>query len=273
VAREGTIHVRRKQLTTGDLAATPLPGRAARADAVLSGLALGLAGRRALYALDALRYGVSREYRSEAHNLRGLMPWEEDALDSHFGACRRLVVLGAGGGREVLALTRRGHEAEGFECNPRLVSAANRLLARQRVGTRVHHLPRDAAPTVEMRYDGAVVGWSAYTLIMGRAARTEVLRGLRRLLPVGAPLLASFFTRDEHDPRSGTVYRVASAVRRLTRRPPVEPGDDFVPEYIHRFTRAEVEAEFAEGGFELQRFVREGTGEYDSGFAVGRALA
>lgn len=243
-----------------------------RADAVLSGLALGLAGRPLLDALDRLRYGLSREFRSDAHNRLGLLAWEEAALDPCFAGRGRLAVLGAGGGREVLALARRGYAVEGFECNPVLVESANRLLAREGVTAAVRWLARDTAPAAARPYDGVVLGWSMYTLVVGRAARIALLRGLRAAVPPGAPLLASFFTRDEADDRARTVHRVANRVRGLLGRARVEPGDDFAPGYVHRFTRAEVAAEFAEGGFELRRFAREGTGEYDSGWAVGRAV-
>ena len=39
------------------------------------------------------------------------------------------MVVGGGGGREVLALRRLGYEVDGFECDPGLVACANELLA------------------------------------------------------------------------------------------------------------------------------------------------
>ena len=42
--------------------------------------------------------------------------------------CKRLLVAGAGGGREVLALYKSGYEVDGFECHPELVALANTML-------------------------------------------------------------------------------------------------------------------------------------------------
>ncbi|HEX8430218.1 MAG TPA: hypothetical protein VF625_02980, partial [Longimicrobium sp.] len=169
------------------------------------------------------------------------------------------------------ALWRRGMEVEGYECNPNLRQAAAWRLLRHGCDAPVHPIARDAAPADAAPHDGAVVGWSAYTLIAGRERRVELLRGLRRGLPVGAPLLLSFFTRDERDTRILRPARIANVARGITRRQRAEPGDVLAPNFIHRFTRGEVEAEMAAGGFRLARYEPMGPGPFDSGWAVGRA--
>jgi hypothetical protein len=162
-------------------------------------------------------------------------------------------------------------EVEGYECNPNLRQAAAWRLLRHGCDAPVHPIARDAAPADAAPHDGAVVGWSAYTLIAGRERRVELLRGLRRGLPVGAPLLLSFFTRDERDTRILRPARIANVARGITRRQRAEPGDVLAPNFIHRFTRGEVEAEMAAGGFRLARYEPMGPGPFDSGWAVGRA--
>jgi hypothetical protein len=239
-------------------------------DATAAGIALGIMDRRHLHALDRLHYGRASSYQSEAHNLRGLFDWEHEAVDGWFRGCRSLVVVGAGGGREVLALSRMGFEVDGYECNERLVRAAGALLPAQGCPARVLPLPRDASPAPGRAYDGLVAGWSAYMLIPGRAARIGFLRGMAALAAPGAPLLLSFFTRTAGNARWRRIAEVAAPLRRLRRAEPVEEGDDLVPNYVHRFTEEEVRAEMAEGGFELLRFAPEGPRPYDSGWAVGR---
>jgi hypothetical protein len=182
-------------------------------------------------------------------------------------------VIGAGGGREAIALARRGYEVRGFECNPALVDTAVRLLAAEGVEGRasVSLLARDAAPPGPERFDGLIVGWSAYMLIIGSARRMRFLAGLRERVADGTPLLLSFFTRSDPSPRLRAVARVANALRRALRREPVEVGDDLSPNYVHRFTVDEVRREMAQGGFRMIEFHPQGEGPYDSGWAVGIA--
>lgn len=241
------------------------------AAAVYGGVALGVVSRGGLHAIDQAVYDAWPAYGGDEHNLRGLFPWEETAIGEYFAGARRVRVIGAGGGREVLALWQRGMEVEGYECNPNLRRAAAELLPRHGCDAPVHPIARDAAPADVAPRDGAIVGWSAYTLIAGRERRVELLRGLRRGLPAGAPLLLSFFTRDEGDARALRPARIANLARAIAGRERAEPGDVLAPNFIHRFTRGEVEAEMAAGGFRMQRYEAEGAGRFDSGWAVGRA--
>ncbi|HKG94525.1 MAG TPA: class I SAM-dependent methyltransferase [Gemmatimonadaceae bacterium] len=241
-------------------------------DAVWTGLWLGAMSREDLNAVDASFYDGSGMFRSDAHNRRGLFDWEERAIAAHFPPRGSLLVVGAGGGREMLALSGRGYAVEGFECNPELVAFALDFLPRE--GCRpapVRFLPRDQAPPEGGPYDAALAGWSVYMLIAGRERRVAFLRGIRPRLRDGAPLLISFFTRPFDAGRFRVVRMVAGAVRRLRGDEPVELGDDLAPNFVHRFTRAEVEAELAAGGFRLAGFEPQGPGLFDSGWAVALA--
>jgi hypothetical protein len=242
----------------------------ALADAAAAGVALGLMDRRHLHALDRLHYDRAAAYHGQEHNLRGLFDWEREAVDRWFRDCRTLVVVGAGAGREVLALAATGFEVDGFECNARLVETAAQLLAAQDCDARVLPLARDAAPSTSRGYDGLIAGWSAYMLIPGRAQRIAFLHGMAALAEAGAPVLLSFFTRPPEHRRYPRVARVANVLRRLRRSERVEVGDDLVPNFVHRFTEDEIRAELDEGGFEMVAFAAEGRGPYDSGWAVGR---
>jgi hypothetical protein len=239
-------------------------------DGVNTGIWLGLLSRAHLEAVDELHYHGSSTYNGEPHNLRGLMDWEEAAIGGFFGGRTRLVVLGAGGGREVLALERRGFQVDGFECNPALVEFAGGFLPRHGAVGTVRFLPRDTTPA-EGGYDGIIMGWGSYMLIAGRARRIEQLRRLRALVPEGSPLLLSFFTRPDVLLKLKAEYRVARVIRRLLRREPPEFGDDLIPMYIHRFDVAEIRAEMAEAGFRLARYEPEGRRQHDAGWAVGIA--
>ena len=257
----------------GYVAAVRARARAAAvADAVWTGLWLGVLRREDLHAVDGAFYDGQALYRDDAHNRRGLLRWERRALDAHFPPSGRLLVLAAGGGRELLPLAAAGYAVEGFECNPTLVRVAERLLAEDGASAaRVRPIARDAAPAGEGPFDGVIVGWGSYMLIAGRARRVAFLRALRREVPDGAPVLLSFFTRSERGRRARIVHAVARAVRRLRGDAPPDLGDDLTPNFVHRFTEEEVRAELAEGGFALVDYEPQGRGAFDSGNAVARA--
>jgi hypothetical protein len=243
------------------------------ADAAFTGTWLGLLGTRSLHAVDEAMYRRARSYLGDAHNTRGLFDWEERALAAHVPPTGRLAVIGAGGGREVIALARRGYEVRGYECNAALVATAVRLLGAQGVDGRasVTLLARDEPPPGTERFDALIVGWSAYMLMIGSVRRVRFLAGLRERAAEGTPLLLSFFTRSDPSRRLRAVARVANLLRRALRRDPVEVGDDLAPNFVHRFTADEVRNEMAQAGFRMVEFHPQGEGPYDSGWAVGIA--
>lgn len=239
------------------------------ADIGFTGFWLGVLSPRQLHAIDELMYQRSDTYRSREHNLRGLFPWEEEALAEHFAECKKLLVIGAGGGREVLALANRGLEVTGYECNPALVAFAQDLIREHGSSGTVELLARDAAPPEGRRYDGAIIGWDAYMLIMGRKQRIHLLNALHGQLRDGAPVLLSFFCRQTNTSRYAAIARLANVPRRLLRRPFIEIGDDLAPNYVHRFMEVEIEQELSEAGFLLASYRAEQPGPYDPGHAVG----
>ncbi|PRY30479.1 hypothetical protein [Pseudosporangium ferrugineum] len=219
-------------------------------DAVHAGLWLGLLDRADLHAVDQDEYRRRTAYRSDAYNLSGLFEWERRMIDRHFPAAGPVVVLGAGGGREVLALAGRGHRVAGYECHPLLVEAGRDLLRRTGSGeATLDRLGRDRAPSGGGPYAAAVVGWSAYMLMAGRGSRMSFLAGLHAVLVPDAPVLLSFAARSAGERRPAVVAAVAGPVRRLRRRPPVELGDDLAPNFLHRFTEEELAEELTGAGY------------------------
>lgn len=59
-------------------------------------------------------------YRDSAYNESGFRDWEASAIAAYFPKSGRVLVPSCGGGREVLALARRGFEVVAFECEPSL---------------------------------------------------------------------------------------------------------------------------------------------------------
>lgn len=238
----------------------------AAARAVTAGVWLGLLDHPQLLRIGDAFYAGHPRYADDGYTRSGLWTWEHAALRAYFPDRGRLLLVGAGAGREVLALAKRGHEVVAFECNRALVREAQRHLDDARLPARLAYAPPDTCPPAGGAFDGLIVGWGAYMLVYGRARRVALLRAMRDQARAGAPLLLSFFVRDPGARRFTLIRALADALRRGRGREPVALGDDLEPEYVHYFTRAEVRSELAEAGFELCAFR-----EAPYGHAVARA--
>lgn len=215
----------------------------------MSGLWLGLMGRRELDLLDELYYEEHGNYVDLDYNAGGLFEWEAAALAADFPVTGRIVVTGAGAGREVPALPERGYDVVGYEPNPRLVAAGQRLLAERGQRDRLRPVARDAFPAEAGPCDAVVVGWSSYMLIPGRERRVAFLRGVRSALESDAPILLSFYTRAPNARR----FRLRSAA-------PVEVGDALGANYAHWLIRDELASELHAAGFRIASYVRSPSG-------------
>ncbi|WP_376696626.1 hypothetical protein [Wenzhouxiangella sp. EGI_FJ10305] len=228
----------------------PWLARAPIRSGLVSGLALGLFDREDFHYLDQLNAGRSGKWSSERHNLRGLLPWERDAIRTWFPASGRLLITAVGGGREVLALEPMGYELEAFECNLQLAEAANQHLRNRGFRSRVSTCPRDSAPQVDGMFDGIIVGWGSYTLVMGRDTRIAFLQALSQSIPEGAPLLLSYFKRENPPVISDRVqHKIASWIRRLRDASCLDENDVMDWNFRHRFNDDEIESELAAAGF------------------------
>lgn len=230
------------------------------------GFWLGVIPQRELHLVDERYYNGEAMYVDREYNRSGLFEWERRVLAGHFPGERDLLLLSAGGGREVLALRRMGHRVDAYECNPSFVSFANAFLCDEGLEAAVRLAPRDTCPAGPRRYEGAIVGWGGYMLIHGRERRVALLRSIRAQLEPGAPLLLSFFTRPGDQPYYRVIALLGSALRAALGRERVEVGDDLDPNYVHHFTQGEIERELRAAGFRPAFFSRD---EY--GHAVGIA--
>lgn len=213
-----------------------------------------------------VRNGRAFSYSDREHNLAGLYRWEIAAIEANFAPGSRVVVTGAGGGREVIALVQHGFDAVGYEPNRTLVAAGSALLTELGHGERLRACDRDAFPQTAAPCDGIIVGWGSYSLIAGRARRIAFLRAARRALPAEAPMLCSFLMRRRLTRYYTIVAGTARLVRGLRRAERPELGDTVHKNFIHFFTREEIEVELRAAGFRLVAFSSE-----PYGHAVARA--
>ena len=243
-----------QRLAGAALASARIPPALERASrGVLAGVWLGLLSDDGLRALDQRHHDREGAYLTAGWNERGLFDWERAAVERNFPAGGRVVVIGCGGGREVLGLLDAGYDAVGYEPHPGLVEFARELLAGRGRSDRVHVGGESEFPAGAGACDGAIVGWGAYSLVRGRAARVRLLAGAREHLAPGGALLLSCFEAERHGRELRATRAIANALRRGRGRgrPAVELGDTLAPNLVHVFTRAELEEEVAAAGLEL----------------------
>jgi SAM-dependent methyltransferase len=228
------------------------------ASALHQGVWLGLLDGPALQAATARYYATPGRYTGAYHNEAGFLGWEGALIERHFGACRTVLVGAAGGGREVVALSRRGVAVDAFDCSPTLVAAAQRVLAAQGLSASIRLAPPDGVPDGLGTYDGVILGWGAYSHVVGRPARVELLRALAARLRPGGPLLFSFQTRPGAPAAQRSfqwIRATARAVRAIRRSDaPLELGDTLPAYFAHKFTQPEIEAEAAAAGLAVEHF-------------------
>ena len=234
---------------------------------VYTGFWLGLMTREQI--LDVAEYYFRKErfYRTDEYNTSGLFEWEKNAVEGHFAGRRKLLLLAAGGGRELIALRKLGYEVNAFDAHPDLVRFANTLLAKEGMTPDVRLAPWDHGPDIDDTYDGVIVGWGGYMHIRGRDRRVAFLRELRRRVEVGAPILLSFYATSEKARYHRWVARVGKITALILRRDRVDLGDCLLPFYAHFFTKGRLEAEMKAGGFEPVLYETTGYG-HGVGLAV-----
>ena len=217
--------------------------------ACFDGFWLGVLDADDLAAIDEQYYLDETMYRDPTFNQSGFHGWERDTIDRSFRHCHRIAVIGAGGGREVVALEGEGFDVLGYESHPSLREEGNALLESLGCASRIAPMPRDVWSPGDERFDGVVVGCATYMLVDSREARITLLRSVRSCVPAGGPVLVSFFVRTGESRYFGVVRRVASTVRRIRRRRPVELGVTLNPNRVQYFSLDEVARELEAGGF------------------------
>lgn len=220
-----------------------------------SGLFMGLVSDDMYQTFDTYPFHDSQSHASLNDAEAGLREWETNAVLEHFGEADSVLVVAAGGCRELLGLKKLGHRVEGLEYGDMLREHSNNELERLRYADRIKGGKRFELPG-DRQFDAAFLARTYLSHIRGRDNRSEFLRSLRRILSPGAPVVLSYYTRDRNTFAFRLQATIANAVRwcRGSQDLPIEVGDHIDPEsplLHHHFTANELAEELRESGFEL----------------------
>jgi len=173
-------------------------------DRVRSRLVCSLAPDDVLDAYNTFAYSSSPVYQPGHPSFREeWFPWERRAIDGHFPAPPgRVLVAGAGGGREAFQLATRGYDVVAFDPVPALVEAMSTTNGRlKRVTTCVGsyetlptlHLPDGRTISLDGRepFSAGICGWASVAHVRTGAGRVAALRAMAAL--VHGPILLSVY--------------------------------------------------------------------------------
>jgi hypothetical protein len=205
------------------LTATGVVDRAYRLfDRLRSEIVASLASDEVLDRFNDLAYGGASSYQAQSTAFRSyLFPFEENVLAEFFPEPpARILLGGAGGGREAFALAQRGYEVAAFEPAQALVEQlANTIGALPIEVRRAAYEDLDELLPAET-FDAGIFGWGSFSHLRSEQARLDALREYARLTP--GPVLVSFL-----DLRSEPTQRVTRIRRLLPRRSGRDPQDVF----------------------------------------------
>jgi hypothetical protein len=219
---------------------------------ISEGFWLSVLSKKTIAALDEHHYNLSEKYYTDTYNRMGFFEWESDMTDRYFEHCKTLMVLGSGGGREMYVLLQRGFEVDGFDCNTRLLDFSRQFLQRSGLTSTPGYAQPDHCPDNGKIYDGIILGWGAYTHVLGKNQRINLLKEINSHLQAGSPLLLSFwFAYENIDIRCQKLVKVNRFFCKIFRNQPIEKGDLLTEFSGHVFTFQEVRYELEQAGFSV----------------------
>ncbi|HWF86350.1 MAG TPA: class I SAM-dependent methyltransferase [Vicinamibacterales bacterium] len=139
---------------------------------------------------DSIRQTWSDFYDRHPAFDAGLLPWEEDLVERFVPAGARVLLIGCGSGRDLLAFAERGYEVTGVEpAASALLIARRTLLERRLSATLVEGFFEDVP--IPGAFDVVIFSFYCYTFIPESRRRIESLRKAAALLKPGGHILIS----------------------------------------------------------------------------------
>ena len=177
------------------------------------------------------------------------MNWERNFYLRFLKPDDRVLVIGCGTGRDLLALLELGYGAEGLDVGPQCTAAAGQLLRKRGFEAPVY---TGAIETITLpgRFDAFIFSWFCYSYVPQSETRVRVLRKLREHLNPGGRILVTYVPA-KSAPRRLPI-RLAQLVASLSRSDWRPEYGDFVQvanrgryfvHYEHQFTREGLEEE------------------------------
>jgi SAM-dependent methyltransferase len=218
-----------------------------RFDRLRSELVAATASDAVLDRFNDLAYGRTDAYRPDTGSFREyLFPWEEQVVRERFPPPPgRVLVGGAGGGREALALAELGYEVVAFDPSETLVRALAGRSGITAFPGGYEQLGAMFGP--DESFDAVVLGWGSFSHLRSERDRLETLRAAARL--TDGPILVSFLAL-----KRAASPGLSRLRRLLPRRRDRDAGDVFAVTigFYHPVDEAEVRTLAEKAGLEVE---------------------
>jgi SAM-dependent methyltransferase len=196
-----------------------------------------------------IRDGWNDFYSSDPAPAPLLLDWEDQLAKRFLPSGSAVLVVGGGGGRDLVGLAERGCTVTSVEPSETAIQHARRVLAeRHLAATLISGFFEDAV--IPGTFDAVIFSYHCYAFIPGAARRTEALRKAAGLLNPGGHILVSHASRiGKPHPVLVTLGRLVATVCHSDWR--LEPGDVVwenrrgqpTYSYTHAFAPGELERE------------------------------
>ena len=225
-------------------------------------IALKLCHPEFMQSYNEIAYAHMSSYLADSPDFEDeLFAWEKHLIEEYFPAPpARILIGGAGGGREAFSLAEQGYEIMAFDIAKVLVKSMQ-----QRIGSlpiKAFHgayedlwgeskngseLPSSKELGV---FDAFIIGWGSFSHLLDEHDRLQLLRTAKSLVPKGAPILLSFLPAVN---TTGKHLQNPEKAREVMKTAAPTRPHDFQARmgFIHRFHENEILSLFEEAELEL----------------------
>jgi len=195
-----------------------------------------------------------------------LDPWELNALNQYHIDTGRMLVIGAGLGREALEIARRGVTVMGMDISLDAMQVAQRRASAAGVPAWFHQASLFELPYKPRSFDYAILASGMYSAIPGRVTRQAWLKALRQSLKVDALTILGFTPERPPLTVGRTIrFQLTAMLRRLPgANHACQPGDTCLAgHFMHAFQdENELRAELTEAGAAIREL------NWTAGYAI-----
>jgi SAM-dependent methyltransferase len=187
-----------------------------------------------------------------------LAEWEEQFYGTQLEPASRVLLVGCGTGRDLIALSQKGHSVDGLDIAREALEVCRAEVAKRGLEARLYDGAVEQA-RFEQLYDAVVFSWFAYGYIPGAAARIQTLQTLGGILRPHGRILFTYTLRAVGASRIPAAF--ARVVARLTRSDWTPQLGDLVEllrsrsgpalHFEHSFSPAEVVGEAQAAGLRV----------------------